>query len=88
MFKHHDQVILQEHRTRAKQSASDSITSIAASDSTGNDVAEEILHTADKECVDTIVLDSRGTQASRDFHMGSMSYKVSLYAKRTLIILI
>jgi hypothetical protein len=67
--------MLQEHRTRAKQSASDSITSIVASESTGNDVAEGILHTADKQCVDTIVLGRRGIQASRDFHMGSMSYK-------------
>ena len=41
---------------------------------------------ADKESIDTIVLGSRGTKASRDFHIGSVSYKVSHYAKYTVII--
>jgi nucleotide-binding universal stress UspA family protein len=48
--------------------------------------AEEILKISDKESIDTIVLGSRGTKASRDFHIGSVSYKVSHYAKCTVII--
>lgn len=84
-LKHQSQVMLQQYESRAKQS-SDSIASINAIETSGNDVAEEILKIADKERIDTIVLGSRGTKASKDFHIGSISYKVSHYAKCTVII--
>jgi nucleotide-binding universal stress UspA family protein len=84
-LKHQNQVMLQQYESRAKQS-SDSITSINAIETSGNDVAEEILKIADKESIDTILLGSRGTKASRDFHLGSASYKVSHYAACTVII--
>jgi nucleotide-binding universal stress UspA family protein len=44
------------------------------------------LKLADKEGIDTIILGSRGTKASGDFHIGSISYKVSHYAKCTVTI--
>jgi nucleotide-binding universal stress UspA family protein len=84
-LKHQNQVMLQQYESRAKQS-SDSITSINAIETSGNDVAEEILKIADKESIDTILLGSRGTKTSRDFHIGSVSYKVSHYAACTVII--
>ena len=77
--------MLQQYKSRAKKS-SDSITSINAIETSGNDVTEEILKIADKESIDTIILGSRGTKSSRDFHIGSVSYKVSHYAKCTVII--
>jgi nucleotide-binding universal stress UspA family protein len=84
-LKHQSQVMLQQYESRVKQS-SDSITSINAIETSANDVAEEILKIADEERIDTIVLGSRGTKASKDFHIGSVSYKVSHYAKCTVII--
>jgi nucleotide-binding universal stress UspA family protein len=84
-LKHEAQVMLEQYESKAKQ-FSDSITSIDAIETSGNDVTEEILRIADKEIVDTIVLGSRGTKAKRDFHIGSVSYKVSHYAKCTVII--
>ncbi len=84
-LKHQDQVMLQQYESRAKR-FSDSITSINTIESSADDVTEEILRIADKESIDTIVLGSRGTKASRDFHIGSISYKVSHYAKCTVII--
>lgn len=84
-LKHQDQVMLQQYESRAKQ-FSDSITSINTIESSADDVTEEILRIADKESIDTIVLGSRGTKASRDFHIGSISHKVSHYAKCTVII--
>jgi nucleotide-binding universal stress UspA family protein len=79
-----DQVMLQKYRSRAEQTVP--ISSIDVIESKGNDVAEEILHIAYKENVDTIVLGSRGIKASKDFPMGSTSYKVSHYAKCTVIV--
>ena len=83
-LKHQGHVMIQEYESRAK--SSDSITSIKAIEASGNDVTEEILKLADKEGIDTIILGSRGTKASGDFHIGSVSYKVSHYAKCTVII--
>jgi nucleotide-binding universal stress UspA family protein len=84
-LKHQDHLMLQEYESMAKKS-SDSIASINTIETSGNDVTEEILKIADKESIDTIILGSRGTKASRDFHIGSVSYKVSHYAKCTVII--
>jgi nucleotide-binding universal stress UspA family protein len=79
-----DQVMLQKYKSRADQSAM--ITPIDVIECKGNDVAEEILRIADKENVDTIALGSRGTKAPSDFLIGSVSYKISHYAKCTVII--
>ena len=62
------------------------ITSIDVIESRGNDVAEEILRIADKQKVDTIVIGSRGVKASKEFLMGSVSYKVTHYAKCTVVV--
>jgi nucleotide-binding universal stress UspA family protein len=45
-----------------------------------NDVAEEVLRTADKENIDTIVVGSRGISKAKTFLLESVSYKVSHYA--------
>ncbi len=79
-----DQVMLQKYKSRANQSAM--ITPIDVIECRGNNVAEEILHIADKQNVDTIVLGSRGTKAPSDRLIGSVSYKISHYAKCTVII--
>ena len=60
---------------------SGAITSVDVIQSRGNDVAEEILRIADKQKVETIVVGSRGVKASKEFLMGSVSYKISHYAK-------
>jgi nucleotide-binding universal stress UspA family protein len=82
---HQGHVMLQEYESRAKKS-SDPITSINAIKASGNDITEEILKLADKEGIDTIILGGRGAKASGDFHIGSVSYKVSHYAKCTVTI--
>lgn len=78
-----DLVMLQKYKTRAKESSA--ITSIDAIESRG-DVAEEILRIADKQKVDTIVIGSRGVKASKEFLMGSASYKITHYAKCPVVI--
>ena len=75
-LKQQDQVMLQQYESKAKQ-YSDSVTSINAIETSGNDTAEEILRIADKESVDTIILGSRETKASRDFHLGSIFCKTN-----------
>jgi nucleotide-binding universal stress UspA family protein len=52
----------------------------------GNDIGEEILKTSDKEKIDTIVVGSRGIRENKEFLLGSISYKVSHYAKCPVII--
>jgi nucleotide-binding universal stress UspA family protein len=51
-----------------------------------NDVAEEILQVADQKNIDTIVVGGRGISEAKEFLLGSVSYKVSHYAKRPVII--
>ena len=84
-LKYQDRIMLQHYKSRAKQ-YSHSMTSINTIEASGNDVTEEILKIADKEGVDTIILGSRGTKAVGDFHIGSVSYKISHYATCTVII--
>jgi nucleotide-binding universal stress UspA family protein len=55
-------------------------------ESSGNDVAEKILRIAYKQEVDTIVVGDRRVKASKEFLMGSVSYKVTHYAKCPVII--
>jgi nucleotide-binding universal stress UspA family protein len=47
---------------------------------------EEILKIADRENVDTIIVGGRGRYASKDFLLGSTSYKLAHYSKCTVII--
>ena len=47
---------------------------------------EKILLIANKENVDTIVVGSRGFSASKDFLLGSVSYKVMHYAKCPVVV--
>jgi nucleotide-binding universal stress UspA family protein len=79
-----DLEMLKKYKSRAKESSA--ITSIDVTESRGNDVAEEILRVADKQKVDTIVIGSRGAKASKEFLMGSASYKVTHYAKCPVVI--
>jgi len=76
--------MLQKYQSRAKKALTQ--TYVDVMETKGNDVAEEILHTADKENIDTIVVGSRGISEAKEFLLGSVSYKVSHYAKRPVII--
>jgi nucleotide-binding universal stress UspA family protein len=76
--------MLQKYQSRAKRELTRTFVDVM--EAKGNDVAEEILQTADKENVDTIVVGSRGISEAKAFLLGSVSYKVSHYAKRPVII--
>ena len=68
----------QKYESRAKNILSSGVNSIK---SKGYDAAEEILLISNKENVDTIVVGSRGFSASKEFLLGSISYKIMHYAK-------
>jgi nucleotide-binding universal stress UspA family protein len=80
----HDREMLQKYQARAKRLVRDTYVDVV--EAKGNDAAEEILHTADKENVDTIVVGSRGISEAKGFPLGSVSYKVSHHAKCPVII--
>jgi nucleotide-binding universal stress UspA family protein len=73
-----DREMLQKYQSRAEMLVTDTYVDVL--EAKGNDVAEEILHTADKENIDTIVVGSRGINEAKEFLLGSVSYKVSHYA--------
>ena len=75
--------MLQKYLIRAKNILSTDVDTIKTR---GNDAAEEILLIANKENVDTIVVGSRGFSASKDFLLGSVSYKVMHYAKCPVVV--
>ena len=75
--------MLQKYQSRAKNILSTAVDIVKTK---GNDAAEEILHIANKENIDTIVVGSRGFTASKDFLLGSISYKVMHYAKCPVVI--
>jgi nucleotide-binding universal stress UspA family protein len=79
-----DREMLQKYQSRAKRLVTDRYVDVM--EAKGNDVAEEILHIADKENIDTIVVGSRGISEAKEFLLGSVSYKVSHYAKCPVII--
>jgi nucleotide-binding universal stress UspA family protein len=82
-----DLEMLQKYKSRAaKESLPAAIIPVDAIESRGNDVAEEILCIADKQKADTIVVGSRELKASKEFLMGSVSYKVTHYAKCPVVI--
>lgn len=78
-----NRAMLQKYQSRAKKLVSKYVNTIEVK---GNDIGEEILRTADKEKVDTIVVGSRGIRENKEFLLGSVSYKVSHYAKCPVII--
>ena len=61
-------------------------TYVGVIEAKANDVAEEVLRTADKENIDTIVVGSRGISEAKIFLLGSVSYKVSHYARHPVVI--
>jgi nucleotide-binding universal stress UspA family protein len=75
--------MLQKYQSKAKKALNTHVDVIEAK---ANDVAEEILRTADKENIDTIVVGSRGITEAKIFLLGSVSYKVSHYASRPVVI--
>ena len=79
-----DREMLQKYQSRAEMLVTDTYVDVL--EAKGNDVAEEILHTAGKENIDTIVVGSRGISEAKEFLLGSVSYKVSHYAKCPVII--
>jgi nucleotide-binding universal stress UspA family protein len=76
--------MLQKYQSRAKKELTH--THVDVVEAKGNDVAEEILRTANQENIDTIVVGSRGISEAKEFLLGSVSYKVSHYAKYPVII--
>jgi nucleotide-binding universal stress UspA family protein len=60
-----DREMLQKYQSRAKKLVTDTYVDVV--EAKGNDVAEEILHTADKENIDTIVVGSRGIPTGKCF---------------------
>ena len=75
--------MLQKYQSRTKKVLT---TSVDVMEAKANDVAEEVLQTADRENIDTIVVGSRGISEAKIFLLGSVSYKVSHYARRPVII--
>ena len=76
--------MLHRYQTRAKKGLVHSKVDVI--ESRGTDAAEEILKTANKENIDTIVLGSRGIGETRESLLGSITYKVSHSADRPIII--
>src|SRR5215831_2497338 len=76
--------MLQKYQSRAKKLLMQTYVDVI--EAKANDVAEEILRTADKENIDTIVVGSRGISEAKIFLLGSVSYKVSHYAKHPVVI--
>jgi nucleotide-binding universal stress UspA family protein len=76
--------MLQKYQSRAKKVLMQ--TYVDVMETKANDVAEEVLQTADKENIDTIVVGSRGISEAKMFLLGSVSYKVSHYASRPVVI--
>jgi nucleotide-binding universal stress UspA family protein len=76
--------MLQKYQSRAKTLLMQTYVDVI--EAQANDVAEEILQVADQKNIDTIVVGSRGISEAKEFLLGSVSYKVSHYAKRPVII--
>lgn len=76
--------MLQKYQSRAKQVLMQKYVEVI--EAKANDVAEEVLRTADKDNIDTIVVGSRGISQAKKFLLGSVSYKVSHYARRPVVI--
>src|SRR5215813_4242573 len=75
--------MLQKYQSRAKKVLMQ--TYVGVMEAKANDVAVEV-RTADKENIDTIVVGSRGSSEAKIFLLGSVSYKISHYASRPVVI--
>ena len=80
----HNREMLRRYKTRAEKRLVN--TNVDVIESRGTDAAEEILKTAKKENIDTIVLGSRGVGETKEPLLGSITYKVSHSADRPIII--
>lgn len=76
--------MLEKYQSRAKKVLTHTYVDVV--ETKGNDIAEKILQTANNENIDTIVVGSRGVRETKVFLLGSVSYKVSHYAQRPVII--
>jgi len=75
--------MLKKYQTRAMEST---IGNIRILEAPGDDVVKEVINTADEEQIDTIVVGSRGLKAPKEFLLGSVSYKMTHYAKCPVIV--
>lgn len=74
--------ILQKYKARAKSFGLPSVNTFQVQ----GYPTEEILKIADRENIDTIIIGGRGRYTSKDFLLGSTSYKLAHYSKCTVII--
>jgi nucleotide-binding universal stress UspA family protein len=82
-LKEADTSMLKKYQTRAIEST---ISNIKILDAPGDDVVKELLNIADEQQIDTIVVGSRGLKAPKEFLLGSVSYKMTHYAKCPVIV--
>ena len=75
--------MLKKYQTRATEST---ISNLKILEAPGDDVAKELLNIADEQQIDTIVVGSRGLKAPKEFLLGSVSYKMTHYAKCPVIV--
>ncbi|HYA85213.1 MAG TPA: universal stress protein [Candidatus Bathyarchaeia archaeon] len=75
--------MLKKYQTRAMEST---IGNIRILEAPGDDVVKEVINIADEEQIDTIVVGSRGLKAPKEFLLGSVSYKMTHYAKCPVIV--
>lgn len=75
--------MLEKYRSRAEESTMKEVDILEAP---GDDVAKELLNIADKQEIDTIIVGSRGLKAPKEFLLGSVSYKLSHYAKCPVVV--
>jgi nucleotide-binding universal stress UspA family protein len=74
--------ILQKYEARAKSFGLQSVKTLQIR----GYPTEEKLKIANRENVDTIIVGGRGRYTSKDILLGSTSYKLVHYSKRTVII--
>jgi len=76
-----EQILEQANKIVFKQGVKDAKTQIE-----DGDPAQEILRCADRENVDLIIVGNRGLSELKELLMGSVSHKVSQYAKCSCVI--
>jgi nucleotide-binding universal stress UspA family protein len=82
-LKEADTSMLKKYQTRAIEST---ISNIKILEAQGDEVVNELLNIADEQQIDTIVVGSRGLKAPKEFLLGSVSYKMTHYAKCPVIV--
>jgi nucleotide-binding universal stress UspA family protein len=79
--------MLQKYEARARKALGHT-KKVDVIQSRGTDAAEENLRTASNENIDTIIVGSRGVSKTKEFLLGSISYKVSHYADVSATIIV